>query len=408
MSLKQQLPTNDTARLDPIRVQAYARDSGWNLIGKTAQDRSAIYSHPDAETWQITVPLSKQLPDFPQRMTEVVSTLADKEKAAAGELLQRLLLPESDILRFSDCGASSANGIISLNHGLEMLAGARRTILAAACGVVKPDRTYHPRMSLAEAEGFLAACKLGQTERGSFVLTIACPLQVPRAQSSFLPFARDVTTALMSALNWLSTTVSTADVQSPIAWEGLGEHVTANLCDGLLDMMPADEEGELVISATYSNAIPVADLSVPRVVRLPGRTFPLIAQIAERLRPSTTPRIQSLLGFVETLDGRPNEFGLPEGPVALRLSTSDGEIRARIYLPHMDHALAAEAYLKNQPVTLDGTLVRSGRFYEITSYSTLMIFAQKHDQVVERRQVRAAKMGKGRKSVMKRRPGKKG
>ena len=48
-------------------------------------------------------------------------------------------------------------------------------LLSEAHSVLVPQ-PYHPRMSRSEAEDFLSRCRLGQTDRGSFVLTVACPL----------------------------------------------------------------------------------------------------------------------------------------------------------------------------------------------------------------------------------------
>src|SRR5205807_5516419 len=59
---------------------------------------------------------------------------------------------------------------------------ARKALLAASCSAVQPQ-TFHPRLSRTEAEQLLQACRLGQTERGSFTAVIACPIDAVGPQA---------------------------------------------------------------------------------------------------------------------------------------------------------------------------------------------------------------------------------
>jgi hypothetical protein len=115
------------------------------------------------------------LKDFDLLMARAITVLADFEERPVHELLADLLLPDSDVLRFQESSPSAAAGDVPFDHGLSLLNGARKTLLAAACSTLRPA-SFHRRMSLTEAEQFLQRCRLGQTERGSFIITVACPL----------------------------------------------------------------------------------------------------------------------------------------------------------------------------------------------------------------------------------------
>ena len=75
-------------------------------------------------------------------------------------------------LLVEEVSAEAEAGILPLDHAARVVTGMRRLLLAAAHSVLLP-RAYHPRLSRAEAEEFVSRCRLGQTERGSFVLTVA-------------------------------------------------------------------------------------------------------------------------------------------------------------------------------------------------------------------------------------------
>jgi hypothetical protein len=168
------LPEHLVARIKPADARAYATASGW-VRGPTVNGKVAVFNHPDLDLDQLLIPIDPNLSDFPERMADVVASLAEHQKRTAPEVLNDLLLPASDVLRFRLDEPEAQSGALSLEQGIELLQGARKAVLSAACSVVQP-RTFHPRLSRTEAEQLLQACRLGQTERGSFTVVIACPL----------------------------------------------------------------------------------------------------------------------------------------------------------------------------------------------------------------------------------------
>jgi hypothetical protein len=154
--------------------------------------------------------------------------------------------------------------------------------------------------------------------------------------------------------------------------------LSANLCEGLLDMQPEGNESFLRISADFSATVPSDRVAAPpRAVRLTREMFPRIESLIGRLRPVQAPRRQLLVGFVETLNGRPNTDGRLEGQVTLRLMTADSDnLRARTDLYVDDYTLADQAHMGNRPVSLEGVLRQSGRSYRIDSPARFQILTQ--------------------------------
>ena len=220
------LPEPLLASLDPIQVKQYARATGWVREPRTAARPLPSSLTPRRISTRSSCRCSAPRLDFSRRMGEVVSILAERERRPAGEILHDLLLPPADTLRFSESGSASESGDVPLDHGIGLLTGARKQLLAAACSELRPQ-LYHPRMSLAEAEQFLRQCRLGQTERGSFTVLVACPLNsVPEAANLIdqTPFTRRVTALLMRSLNRLSQALD-ADELDPLLHPGEGEPV---------------------------------------------------------------------------------------------------------------------------------------------------------------------------------------
>ena len=139
--------------------------------------RIALFSHPDGEWDQLIVPMDESFDDYAQRLRDVIENLATFESRPAVEVLDDLITPDADIIRYRVASPVTGRGSIPLMEGIQLLEGAKRSILAAACSVVNPI-TYHPRMSRAEAQQLLNACHLGQTETRELfrigLVSVAC------------------------------------------------------------------------------------------------------------------------------------------------------------------------------------------------------------------------------------------
>src|SRR5439155_24544675 len=94
---------------------------------------------------------------------------------SASEVLSDLAMPPADVLRLQMESREAEGGTLPLDEGLRLLEGGRDLLLAAACSAHQPQ-AYFLRQSYAPAQDFLRSCRVGQTERGSFVATILAPV----------------------------------------------------------------------------------------------------------------------------------------------------------------------------------------------------------------------------------------
>ena len=77
--------------LEPVTVANYLRDSRWREA-EVAEDHHAIWKlkHPNKTEYLVFLPLNPEIPDFPNRMYDVVRTLAAIEKRSEAELFNDL------------------------------------------------------------------------------------------------------------------------------------------------------------------------------------------------------------------------------------------------------------------------------------------------------------------------------
>src|SRR4051812_46096278 len=109
------LPENLVARIGPRDARAYAAAAGWRRV-EGVNGQVAVYSHPSSDLDQLIIPLDAGITDYGRRMAEVVVNLAEKENRPAVEVLNDLLLPPSDVLRFQLVEPESEAGSLPLEQ----------------------------------------------------------------------------------------------------------------------------------------------------------------------------------------------------------------------------------------------------------------------------------------------------
>lgn len=370
--IREFLPIDETGRVSPRALQGYAKGLGWQPVSNGRRGDIALLHRPDSKLHQVAIPLDDSLSDYNEAVAEAIQRLAEFEKRPAREVLDHLLLPPADILQFREKSRDAEAGSLPFEHAVRMINGTKRLLLSAAHSVLVPQ-AYHPRLSRSEAEEFVNECRLGQTGRGSFVFSVACPLApavaLPGMQSD--PFARQVTTLLIRCLEAIVQATSLGNVDdllNPAVNSGL----SANFCESLLMLRPSGDSATLTISAAWSKALLPPSGNFSHLVQLSQETFEIAEVVASQLRTLPNPRVAQFLGTVDALRGQPTQTdSRPSGEVDFTIFDYCEEIHARGLLTADQYALAGKAHLAFDFVGFKGVLrpsPRVCRVEEITNF----------------------------------------
>lgn len=362
------LPHSILQMLKPQQVRSYALAKGWQRVPGVNGD-IALFQHPEGQWDQLIVPMDESLDDYPRRMRDVIENLANFEHRPASDVLNDLLSPEADTLRYRVVSPTTGRGTIPLVDGIQLLEGARRSILAAACSVVQPN-PYHPRMSRTEAQQLLNACQLGQTERGSYSVAIACPLRAVEQEQDLPPdvepFTRRAIALLMRSLSRVVSAIQADTI--PAVFEDLPDApvVSANLCEALLQVQPQDEQSILDVTASWATTLP-PKTPIPSKVRVKHEYFPIIQDISRKLRPTLAPTADLFVGYVANLGGQPGEEGRMQGEATLSIVYEEQIQFVRVDLPAEWWSIAHEALGAHGIVRFRGVFHRGARVHRITN-----------------------------------------
>ena len=385
MSSTLKLPKDQVESLRPRDVQLYLSSQGWVINDGGSSDVATSYHNPKFGDAEILLPLRRDFADFALRMSDVVQTLAILQRKSIWEILNALSGPPSDVLRLRVASSETTLGNVPLDEGIRLLRGGRDMLLSAACSVVRP-RAFHPEKPFKDARDFIEECRLGQTERGSFVATIIAPVPPMLSQRSFMeedeafqkemePFARQVTTRLMSGLELVDHAVKEARLD-PIL-EGIENGVSANLCDAVVAMRPAGDQSRVDIRMTWSRSRPRLPVGVPDVVTFGRADFEIIEEASRRLRERARPERERFEGkIVELRSLIASLYDDLEGKVVLRAIVGGQIVRIKIVLNRDDYRRACDAHRDDRLVAVSGIIHHDVkvRVYELSEPRDFEVF----------------------------------
>ena len=362
---REKLPLELTSRVTPYALKNYAKALGWMPV-QNRSESIAVFHDPHSDLRQLLIPLDESFDDFAETVAEAVRRLAESERRSALEILNHLLLPPADVLRFRENSPDTESGTLTLDQAVDLLEGARRMLLATAHTVLTPQ-PFHPRLGRSEAVQFVRSCRIGQTERGSFTMTLACPLDhVPGLFEADKPFARRVTEHMMSSLAIIA---QVADNSAPVE-QLLRSNLSANFCEALLMLRPIGDRASLSVLASWSKAIAEPASQSDTKIQLRQECFEVAERVAPRLRSTPAPRQDTFVGFVDVLRGQPGPDNRPSGEVVFSIVLEGNElVRAKADLNPEDYHIAGESHLATDPVYFRGFLVRAPRTNRIDKLS---------------------------------------
>ena len=192
--------------------------------------------------FEVVMPMRRDLADYDIRVAEIIETISAVENRSQLEIIRDLFRSSSDVVRLRARPGGSSTGMVSIDEGVVLYEQARDLIMAAACSTEQKKAVF-PSRKPNKAINYVKETKFGQTEHGSYVLTIVSPvsptsevLQSPNDLFSDGTFGRRVIITLASAVSKVRAAALSAAVTGKInVFDETVQHgVSANLCDAIV------------------------------------------------------------------------------------------------------------------------------------------------------------------------------
>jgi hypothetical protein len=380
MSLTLKLPGNTAAALRATDVRLYLISRGWVSEPFGTAGKGLRFTHVDYPKIDLLLPLKRDLRDYAERMSELTVALSAIENRPIGEVLNDLTGASADILRFRLSADVATLGSLPLEEGIQFLRGGHDLLLAAAASTFKPH-ALHPTQAARPVKEFMDSCRLGQTERGSFVATILLPVppeigppMLPFGDEEIVelaePFPRRVTTRLMSSLGLVSSAIDSGETGRIL--DAVEEGVSANLCEALTEMKPPGDQGSLEIGASWARTRPSLAADVPATVTFVPENFAIIQEAGRNLRARPRPKRERFKGKVIGLQEELRTlFEGVAGRITVATEVDGQKARVKVGLNSDDFRHACDALRDKKGVAISGIIRQDvrAREYELSEPS---------------------------------------
>jgi hypothetical protein len=247
--------------ISPAAIAAFARSENWIKV-EGYGDHADVYAGDGRP--EIIVPRTDLLADYASAVSRLIEVFAKSTDRDELVVYRDLVGSDRDVVRVRVFGADD-DGSVPLDAGVTIVAQAREMLLAAACAARSPQPVYRPHANR-EASDYMRRVKLGQTEHGSFVVTLLAPvpplLEPERGRAwpslNTEPLERAVTRRLMEGLEASRNAAEMALSGDGAAFEkAVQAGVSANLCEAVAGLL--QESDGLDISLTWARTRPTPE-----------------------------------------------------------------------------------------------------------------------------------------------------
>ena len=288
--------------VSPAALSVYARAAGWRRH-EPYGEHSDVYVGESLP--EIIVPRTERLGDYASVVATLIDTFAGVTDQDELGVYRSLATADRDVVRVR--AAESDDGSVTLNDGVDLIGGARDLLLSAACSLGEPQPVYRAGASR-EAADLLKRMRLGQTDQGSFVVTLLTPTVPPPMPALFpdpddrsAPVERRITRRLVEAVTAARQATERAAAGDDGAFEEtVASGVSANLCEALVRII--EPFPTLDVGVSWARTRPVG--ATGAVARFGRADAALLREAARSLRERAPQPDVRLHGFVRLPEAR--------------------------------------------------------------------------------------------------------
>ena len=344
----------------PAALSAYARAGGWSA-GERYRKHSVVYVGEGRP--EIIIPRTERLGDYASVVATMIETFAQVAEQDELTIYRSLVTADRDVVRVRV--PESEDGSVGLNDCAALIGGAQDMLLSVACSLGDPRAVYRPGANR-EAANLVSRMRLGQTEQGSFVVTLLTPAVpppmpalVPDPDDQHAPVERRLTRRLVGALSAAREMVErTASCEEDALGGSVASGVSANLCEalaGIVELFPT-----LDVGVSWAQTRPTSPPDA--LVQFGSSDAPLLMEAARSFRELAPRPDVRLHGFVRLLKRDQADV---DGTIRLAADVDGQRCSVLAVLDSADYERAVQAHRNKALVVLAGDLDRAGQRWRL-------------------------------------------
>lgn len=361
--------------ISPAALRAYVVSQGWSKLEPYGTHSEVYVNGISSGPREIIVPFTKEIADYSSAVASAVRQIAEFEGRDELSVYSDLTRADRDVIRVRAPEADD-DGSIELDPGVEIVQHARDMLASAACAALEPRRAYHLG-KVQQASAYMRRVRLGQTEQGSFVVTLLAPIPptLSTGEQPTLwpamdaePYERKVTRVLAQALHSAHEAIIANNRGDGLAafTSAVLQGVSANLCEALASIV--DQAQGADVSLTWARTRPTP--SKRDHITFQRSDAETLREAGRELRLHEPRRDEPIIGYVTELH---REEGQADGRVIIK-AIVDGKPRSlAANLSSADYDIAYKAHGLQTPISMIADIEMTGQRWRLTEPRDLRV-----------------------------------
>ena len=368
--------------INPIAFSKYLKDTNWQVLPIKRSDIGIFQKTIDDNLFQVTVPMDSSLIDYAYAMHEAVEKVAFCNNQTLEQLVLYLINPNSDVLKIRLDRKDIESGSIFFDDAINIYENAKKLITATAQDILD-RRIYHKGRISDVITDFVSKCRFGQTEVGSYVVSIVCPfIEINSNSYNMLSLfskeeecanslTRQVTNRIMNNLNFIKTSIDNDNFDNLLS-DSNGNLISVNFYEALAGMNLGVENANLNFIANWSPTVKI-NRSVVSKVTISHNYYEPVAEIISRIKKDISAR-EKICGRISNLCASPNSDERKEGIISISyLDKNDKKKTVKVTLNKDDYNNAIDAHRNGCYVEIIGDITKSGNTQKIKAYTSFNV-----------------------------------
>ena len=295
-------------RLDAEKLCRYLNNMKWQQLpdlfgGKIKQFQSMN------EEEVVLVPISRNFTDYYREVKETLCIIAQVEGKTIEELTNKLLNPSQDILKWRIADELTNRGVIPFNSMTENIEHIKDLLASTILDVTTPSK-IHSKLYTKEVNSQLSNYQFGQTEIGSYILNILCPLGYYQynlfdPEHEEIPLGRKVNLKILEGISKVQTSIKNQSTElQDILDEG---KISVNFLSALTKLYDENNNADVSIKADWNVYVPLPPNIDASQVQLNTECYEPLMYVIEKNLPQQEQNIEkTFCGKISSISGDAN------------------------------------------------------------------------------------------------------
>ena len=280
----------------------------WRELDVLMNGRVRQFVSPDDE-YVALIPLVKEFSDYYRVMGETLQSIASFENRSIEALVNRILNPSYDIQKWRIANNYTSDGKIPFFSMTDTIEKIKDVLATAYLDTLNPTR-FHKKVYTTDVNKNISEYSFGQTEIGSYILNILCPLgnyqyTIFNPTEQDIPLNRKINMRLLSSIDNIQKDLKNSNNNKVDEDVDQGLY-SINFLDSLVDIYDETKDTEMNIIVDWCKDIGFVNEPPISSIKLEPIFMEKVNFIADKYRPKKEENIKkTYYGKIESITANP-------------------------------------------------------------------------------------------------------